>query len=72
MLCEHTFVRLVSFSVTEHDPRKPWLVLGTTQHTAQLDEETDFFSWAAERWPANRFTVQLAPPPARRLLAHRT
>jgi hypothetical protein len=30
-------------------------------HTAELAEEADFFAWAAERWPANRFTVQLAP-----------
>jgi hypothetical protein len=60
-ICEHTFVRVISFSVTEHHPTKPWLVLGTTQHTAQLDDDTDFFSWAAERWPTDRFTVQPAP-----------
>jgi hypothetical protein len=61
MLCEHTFVRVLRFSVTEHDPAKPWIVVETTEHTAELAEEADFFAWAAERWPANRFTVQLAP-----------
>jgi hypothetical protein len=60
-ICEHTFVPVIRFSATEHDPSEPWIVLGTTQHTTELDEETDFFAWAAERWPANRFTVQLAP-----------
>jgi putative transposase len=26
-----------------------------------LKYRPEFFSWAAERWPADRFTVQLAP-----------
>ena len=26
-----------------------------------LEDDVDFFPWAAQRWPAERFTVQLDP-----------
>jgi hypothetical protein len=55
------FVPVLQFSVSEHDPSKPWLVIETTRHTAELENETDFFAWTAERWPADRYTVQAAP-----------
>jgi hypothetical protein len=54
-------VRSFSFTVTEHDPDQPWLVTGVEHRTVELEDGVDFFTWAAERWPAGRFTVQLNP-----------
>ncbi|MDQ6807520.1 MAG: hypothetical protein M3065_21800 [Actinomycetota bacterium] len=50
-----------SFTVTAHDAGRPWLIIGTEQHSAELDEDVNFFEWDAERWPGDRYTVQLAP-----------
>jgi hypothetical protein len=47
--CEHTFVRLFSFTVTEHDPDRPWMVIGVQRQVAELADDVDFFGWAAER-----------------------
>jgi hypothetical protein len=52
-------VRVYTFSVTEHDPERPWIVLGTGRHSVELEDGAEFFAWAAERWPRERFTVQL-------------
>ena len=67
-LCEHTFVHSFSFTVTEHDPDRPWIVTGVEQRTVELEDDVEFFGWAAERWPAKRFTVQLDPWELSRLL----
>jgi hypothetical protein len=50
-----------SFTVTEHDAEKPWIVLSTGRHSVQLEDGEEFFAWAAEQWPRERFTVQLDP-----------
>ena len=55
------FVCEYRFTVTEHDPDRPWIVLGVEQQTVELDESADFYSWAHEQWAASRFTVQLDP-----------
>jgi hypothetical protein len=55
------FVSSYSFTVTEHDPDKPWIVVGTGRHTVELEDGQDFFRWAVARWPSDRFTVQLDP-----------
>lgn len=34
---------------------------GVAQRTAELEDNVNFYAWAAERWPAERFTVQLDP-----------
>lgn len=44
------------FTITEHDPDRPWLVLGRDRQTVDLDPEVSFFEWAAEHWPAPRTT----------------
>jgi hypothetical protein len=62
------FVRSFSFTITEHDPDRPWIVTGVAQRTAELEDDVDFFVWAAERWPADRFTVQIDPWELSRLL----
>jgi hypothetical protein len=43
-------------------------VTGVRQRVAELEDDVDFFAWAAERWPADRFTVQLEPWELSRLL----
>lgn len=58
---EHTFVRSYGFRVTEHDPEQPWLIIGSGLHPIELDTDTDFYKWAHERWPSDRFTVELDP-----------
>ena len=62
------FVRSFSFTVTEHDPDRPWIVTGVERRTVELEDDVDFFAWAAQRWPAERFTVQLGPWELSRLL----
>jgi hypothetical protein len=49
------------YTVTEHDPEKPWLVRGISHGTATLEDDASFFEWAAEHWPAPRWSVELDP-----------
>ena len=55
------FVPEYSFTVTEHDAHRPWIVFGTEPHKVTLEQGVDFFAWAQERWPKPRWTVQLDP-----------
>ena len=50
-----------SYTVTEHDPEKPWLVRGSSRGTVTLDDDASFFAWARENWPAPRWSVELDP-----------
>ena len=50
-----------SFTLTEHDPAKPWIVCGQERHTIALDDGVNFFEWAREHWPAPRWSVELDP-----------
>jgi hypothetical protein len=61
-------VRSFSFTVTEHDLMRPWIVTDVEQRTVDLEDRVDFFVWAAERGPPERFTVQLDPWELSRLL----
>jgi hypothetical protein len=36
-------------------------VIGSEHRTVELDDEVSFVAWAAEQWPAQRWTVQLDP-----------
>jgi hypothetical protein len=50
------------FTVFEHDPNRPWLVLGPTKHlTVELERAGDFPAWASEHWPGDRYTAELDP-----------
>jgi len=49
------------YTVTEHDPEKPWLVRGRRHGTVKLEDDASFFEWAAEGWPAPRWSVELDP-----------
>jgi len=50
-----------SYTVVEHEPNRPWLVVGSHHRSVELPDDQDFFGWAAQEWPADRFTVQLDP-----------
>ena len=49
------------FTLTEHDPERPWIVVGQEQRIVWLDDEARFFEWAAEQWPGPRWTAELDP-----------
>jgi hypothetical protein len=60
--CEHTFaLSEYRYTVIEHDPEKPWIVRGVSHATVTLEAGTSFFEWAAENWPAPRWSVELDP-----------
>jgi hypothetical protein len=40
------FVREYSFSITEHDPDRPWVICGHQRGTVELADDQDFFTWA--------------------------
>jgi hypothetical protein len=60
-VCEHAFVRLYGFRVTEHDLERPWVIIASGRHRVELDSDVDFYQWAHEQWPPDRFTVELDP-----------
>jgi hypothetical protein len=49
------------FTVTEHDPDRPWIVLASEHRTIKLADGLHFFAWAHEQWPAPRWSVELDP-----------
>jgi hypothetical protein len=56
------FVPEFSHTVREHDPAKPWLVVGGARHlTVELDDAGQFGTWAAQKWPRDRYTAELDP-----------
>jgi hypothetical protein len=55
------FVPLFSYTVTEYDAEKPWLVISTGRHQVELADARSFMEWAHERWPSPRYAVQLDP-----------
>lgn len=58
-----TYVRMLRFgyTVTEHNPDRPWLVVGTSHGTVTLPDGESFFRWAYEHWPPPRWSIQLDP-----------
>jgi hypothetical protein len=50
-----------SFTVTEHDPARPWIVVGSERRSVELDEGRSVYEWAAAMFPRSRFTVELDP-----------
>jgi len=49
------------YTVTEHDPGRPWIVLGSGRGRVTLPDDHSFFEWAREQWPAPRWSVELDP-----------
>ena len=54
-------MRSYTFTVTEHDPDKPWIVVGQQRRTVELDDGAGFFEWVRRAWPEPHYTVQLDP-----------
>jgi hypothetical protein len=54
-------LREYGFTITEHDSKRPWLVLASEHRTIKLPDELDFFTWAHEQWPGPRWSVELDP-----------
>ena len=52
-------MREFSFTLAEHDPDRPWIVLGREHQTVKLDAGVSFFESAREQWPEPRWTVEL-------------
>jgi hypothetical protein len=49
------------FTITEHDPDRPRVVLVSEHRTIRAPDGLDFFAWAHEQWPAPRWSVELDP-----------
>jgi hypothetical protein len=58
-----TYVRVAKYryTVTERDPDRPWIVLGSGSGRVELPDDGSFFEWAREHWPAPRWSVDLDP-----------
>jgi hypothetical protein len=51
-----------SYTLTEHNPEKPWLIVSVRrQMEIDLPDVHSFWDWAHQVWPTKRFTVQLDP-----------
>jgi hypothetical protein len=55
------FVPEYGYTVSEHDPDRPWLVTDQRHETIELEDDTSFTEWAAGRYPRDRYTVELDP-----------
>jgi hypothetical protein len=56
-------VAAYSFTITEYDPSKPWIVVATSRDSIELGDDQHFYNWANERWPRPKFGVKLDTPP---------
>jgi len=54
-------MREYAFTITEHDPDRPWIVLASEHRTITLPDDLDFFTWAHQQWPAPCWSVELDP-----------
>jgi hypothetical protein len=54
-------MREYGFTIIEHDPDRPWMVLASEHRTVKLPDGLEFFAWAHEQWPATRWSVELDP-----------
>lgn len=55
------FVRKFAYTITEHDPERPWIIRGREHRMVELTDGVEFFAWVAEQWPRERFTVEVDP-----------
>ena len=54
-------MREYGYTVTEHDPDRPWIVRDQRHETVKLDYGMSFFERAAGQYPREHFTVELDP-----------
>jgi hypothetical protein len=63
---------LFHFSVTEFDPAKPWMIVSTrTGLSLEASSAEEFRERAQQEWPAERYTIELAPGELSRALGVR-
>lgn len=55
------FVRDYGFTITEHDPERPSMVLSSEHRTIKLPDGLEFFAWERDQWPAPQWSVELDP-----------
>lgn len=52
------FVPTYAYTVAEHDPDRPWIVVGEIRHlTVELEPGISFYEWASREWPRPRYEV---------------
>ena len=54
-------MREYGYMLTEHDPSKPWLVLGREHRSVNFEDSASFFEWGAPEWPEPQWSVELDP-----------
>jgi hypothetical protein len=54
-------MREYSYTLIEHDPSKPWIIVAREPRSVQLADSHNFFDWAKAQWPVDRYTVELDP-----------
>jgi hypothetical protein len=60
------------YQVTEHDPDRPWIILGTrTGLSLEAEDSYQFREKVQHVWPADRFNVELEPGELMRALKTR-
>lgn len=54
-------MRDYGYTLSEHDPGKPWLIIRREHRTVTLEDDEQFYRWASKEWPAQNYTVELDP-----------
>lgn len=60
-----------SYTVTEYDTDRPWIVSGRSHGKVTLPDGESFFDWARDHWPAPRWSIELDPWQLSRALEQR-
>ena len=55
------FVPEIGYSVAEHDPQRPWIIVSIECRTVQLDDVRAFGEWAERERPSSRCSVTPDP-----------
>jgi hypothetical protein len=55
------FVREYGYTLSEHDPDRPWIVRSIEHRTVTLDDGVSFQEWARQNYPAPRWSVEPDP-----------
>ena len=55
------FVPEYGYTLSEHDPERPWVVLRMEHLTVLLPDGASFGQWARDTWPAPRWRVEADP-----------
>jgi hypothetical protein len=55
-------MRSYTYTVAEHDPARPWILVGEIRRlTVELEDGQNFYEWAVTEWPGPRFKVERDP-----------